>query len=85
MPRSSAKQAPDRRDDRLVNSKTVREILDGIHRATLNRRRKRDPRFPKPVGVRLCAHEWWESDIYAYLDLIQREPTETAHNHHMTK
>jgi hypothetical protein len=87
MPRSSAKSQPrlDRRGDRVLTLVETCALFNNIDRTTLHRRRKRDPRFPAPAGVRLNKTEFWESDIYAYLDLIQREPPASRHNDHFRK
>jgi predicted DNA-binding transcriptional regulator AlpA len=63
----------DRRDDRLLSLQEVCDIFR-VHRCTLYRRRKRDPRFPTPVHTKLSADSFWESEIYAYLALIQNQP-----------
>jgi predicted DNA-binding transcriptional regulator AlpA len=63
----------DRRNDRVVSLTEICKIF-GKHRSTIYRRRRRDARFPKPVNATLLGGDAWESDIYAYLDLIQREP-----------
>jgi predicted DNA-binding transcriptional regulator AlpA len=67
-------KSADRRGDRVVSLSEICKIFGGVHRSTIYRRRKRDPRFPKPVNATLFGGDAWESDIYAYLDLVQREP-----------
>jgi hypothetical protein len=64
---------PDRRDDRPMKMSEQCDVMR-IDRATHYRRRKRDPRFPPPINLTLNGYEVWESDFYAYLALIQREP-----------
>lgn len=74
MSRATALAIPDRRNDRVMKLDEICQKLGNVNRSTVYRRRKRDPRFPPPANATLFGGDVWESDFYAYLALIQREP-----------
>jgi hypothetical protein len=65
--------AADRRKDRPITTKHFCKIMGGVHRSTIHRRKKRDPRFPAPIPAQLGADIYWESDVYAYLALPKHD------------
>lgn len=76
MPAKSAAKARDpidRRNDRILSLDEVCKIMGGIHRVTVWRRRQRDSRFPTPVNAKLSGGDFWESDIYQYLELTRQQ------------
>lgn len=55
-----------RKGDRLLSTQELCALYR-CHKATIQRRMKNDPDFPKPVRVRLNHLAFWESEAYAYV------------------
>lgn len=70
--KTKAQVAPDvdRTGDRLMAGIEFRRMT-GIHKSTMQRRMKLDPKFPKPVRMKQNRLSFWESEIYNYLRIVQ--------------
>jgi predicted DNA-binding transcriptional regulator AlpA len=64
---------PDLPEDAWISTAQLCALMN-VHEATVRRRVRDDPRFPRPARLASNVYRWNEREARAYLRLCQQDP-----------